>query len=71
VEDTGRHREACVEAKQSREGGVSVLWLYQKLDYFALAWACIVVIRVEIFSSFVRTINRWAWLVAHLDLLTL
>ncbi|RLM54979.1 hypothetical protein C2845_PM10G17030 [Panicum miliaceum] len=32
VEDTGRHREACVEAKQSHEDGVSVRWLYQKLD---------------------------------------
>jgi len=35
AEGTWRHREACVEAKRSREGGVSVCGLYKKMDEFA------------------------------------
>ena len=30
AEDTWRHREACVEAKQSREGGVPVRCSYKR-----------------------------------------
>jgi len=30
------HREACIEAKRSREGGVSVHCSYEKIDKFAL-----------------------------------
>lgn len=35
-----RHREACVEPKQRREGGVSVRGSYKKIDDFAPARAC-------------------------------
>ena len=41
AEDTSRHREACVEVKRSREGGVSVRCLYKKMDEIAPVWACI------------------------------
>ena len=37
TEDTWRHHEACVEAKRSREGGVSVRCFYKKMDDFASA----------------------------------
>ena len=40
AEGMWHHREPCVEAKQSREGGVSVRGSYKKLDCFASAWAC-------------------------------
>jgi len=30
------HREACIEAKRSCEGGVSVRYSYEKMDKFAL-----------------------------------
>ena len=39
AEGMWRHRETCVEAKQSREGGVSVRGSYKKLDCFASTWA--------------------------------
>ena len=35
AEGTWRHHETCVEAKRSREGGVSVRCLHKKLDEFA------------------------------------
>lgn len=41
MEGTWRHREACVEAKQSREGGVSVRCSDKNMDRFAPAWAVI------------------------------
>ena len=34
LEDTWRHREACVEAKRSCEGGMSVRWPDKMLDGF-------------------------------------
>ena len=37
AEGMWRHREACVEAKRSREGGVSVQCSYRKLDDFTPA----------------------------------
>ena len=49
AEGTWRHREACVEAKRSREGGVSVRGLYKKMDEFAPAWVVIVMKNVGIF----------------------
>ena len=54
VEGTWRHREACVETKRSREGGVSVRCSYKKMDRFAPAWIVIVVISVGVFLSFAR-----------------
>ena len=49
AEGTWRNREACVEAKRSREGGVSVRGLYKKMDEFAPAWVVIVIKSVGIF----------------------
>ena len=49
AEDTWRHHEACVKAKRSREGGVSVRCSYGKMDDFAPTWACIVIISIETF----------------------
>ena len=37
AEGTWRHREACIEAKRSREGGMSVRGSSKKLDDFAFA----------------------------------
>ena len=52
VEGMWRHREACVEAKQSREGGVSVQCFYKKLDEFAPAWPVIIINSVGVCLSF-------------------
>ena len=49
AEGTWRHREAYVEAKRSREGGVSVRGFYKDLDRFASAWMCIKVNSVGVF----------------------
>ena len=49
VEGMWRHREACVKTKRSREGGVSVRCSYVKMDDFAPAWACIVIISIGTF----------------------
>ena len=49
AEGTWHHHEVCLEVKQSREGGVSVRCSDKKIDHFALAWACIVVNRLEVF----------------------
>ena len=42
VEGTWRHREACVEAKRSREGGVYVRCSSKKLDSFTPRGICVV-----------------------------
>jgi hypothetical protein len=44
-----RHREPCVEAKQSCEGGVFVRCSYKKLDQFAPVWVVILDISIGIF----------------------
>ena len=49
AEGTWRHRKACVEAKRSREGDVSVRCSQKKMNHFVPVWACIVVNRLEIF----------------------
>ena len=51
AEGMWRHREACVEAKRSREGGVSVRGSSKKIDEFAVAWAVIVNNSVRVFLS--------------------
>ena len=51
AKSTWCHRETCVEAKRSREGGVSVRDFYKKLDEFAPAWAIIVINSVGVFLS--------------------
>ena len=51
---TWRHREACVEAKQSCECGVSVRCSNKNMDHFAPAWVVTVVISVWVFYSFVK-----------------
>ena len=43
AEGTWRHRETCVEAKRSREDGVSVRCLHKKFNEFATGWAIIVI----------------------------
>ena len=43
AEGTWRHREACVETKRNREGGVPVRCFYKNLDHLAPAWIVIVV----------------------------
>ena len=48
---TWRHREACIEAKRSREDGVSVRGSYKKLDEFTPAWAVIVNNNIVVFLS--------------------
>ena len=52
AEGTWRHRETCVEAKRSREDGVSIRGSRKKMDNFALAWAVIVNNSVSVFLSF-------------------
>ena len=49
VEGTWHHREACVEAKRSREGDVSVRGSSKKMDEFAPAWAVIIINSVGVF----------------------
>ena len=49
AEGTWRHREACVEAKRSREGDVSVRGSSKKMDEFAPAWAVIIINSVWVF----------------------
>ena len=51
AEGTWRHRKACVEAKRSREGGVSVRGSSKRMDKFAPAWAVIVNNNVGVFLS--------------------
>ena len=51
-EDAWRHREACVEAKQSREDAGSVRCTRKNLDCFAPARVCIVVVVLGAFWSF-------------------
>ena len=43
MEGTWRHHEACVEAKRSREGGVSVRELQKKMDHYAPEWVISVI----------------------------
>ena len=42
MDDTWRHREACIEAKRSQEGGMGVRCIFLDLVQNAPAWACIV-----------------------------
>ena len=49
AEGTCRRREACVEAKRSHEGGVSVRGSYKRMDVFAPVWVVIVINSVGIF----------------------
>ena len=49
AEGTWRRREACVEAKRSHEGGVSVRGSYKRMDDFAPVWVVIVIKNVGIF----------------------
>ena len=58
AEGTWRHREVCVEAKRSRNGGVSIRGSYKNIDEFAPAWAVIVTSSVGVLLSFNRTIYR-------------
>ena len=51
AEGMWRHRKACIEAKRSREDGVSVCGSYKKLDDFTPAWAVIVNNNIVIFLS--------------------
>ena len=51
AEGTWRHREACIEAKRSREGGVSVRCFCKKFDEFAPVGAVIVINSVGVFLS--------------------
>ena len=44
-----RHRKACIKAKRSRKGDVSIRGSYKKLDDFAPTWACFVINRVGVF----------------------
>ena len=46
VEGTWSHREACVEAKQCRDGGVSIRYSYKKMDHFTPEWAVTIAISV-------------------------
>ena len=52
VEGTWRHREACVEAKRSREDGVSVRGSSKKMDNFAPAWVVIINNNICVFLFF-------------------
>jgi len=47
--DRWRDREACVEAKQSREVAGSIRCFEKNLDVIAPAWACILIIAVGVF----------------------
>ena len=58
AESTWRHRETCVEAKQSREGGVSVRCSQKKMDHFISAWTYIVVNSLGHFSRSSETLYR-------------
>ena len=49
AEGMWHYREACVETKRSREGGLSVRCFYKKLDEFDSAWTVIVRNSVEVF----------------------
>ena len=49
AEGTWRHRKACIKAKRSRKGDVSVRGSYKMLDDFAPTWACFVINRVGVF----------------------
>jgi hypothetical protein len=54
MEDTWRHREACVKAKRSCEGGVFVQWLDKNLDGFTPKRYLDCVLHVRVFWSFSR-----------------
>jgi len=58
VEGSWRHREACVEVKQSREGGMLFRCFYKKLDLFALAWAGSVFISIGYFCLLPEILYR-------------
>ena len=68
VEDTWCHHEACVEAKRSREDGVSIRGSSKKMDKFTPAWVRIIVNSIGVFSSFTGTVYREAWLKEELAL---
>jgi len=51
AESTWRHREACVEAKRSREDSMSVRCFYKKLGEFAPVWTVIIINSVGVFLS--------------------
>ena len=54
MEDTWRHREACVKAKRSCEGGMFVQWLDKNLDGFTPKRYLGCVLHVRVFWSFSR-----------------
>lgn len=57
MEGMWHHRVACVKAKWSREGGVSVQCLGKNLDQNAPAWSIILVVAIGVVQTLVRVIN--------------
>ena len=60
-----RHREACVEAKWSREAGVSVQDFDKKLDSFTPEGYLGCMLNVRVFWSFAECLYRESWLVGE------